>query len=149
MNLQKHAYEVDIHWKEGRLGTMSSPVLDQKVEVATPPQFNGGVEGVWSPEHLLVASLSSCFMTTFTAIAENSKLNLNDLQVNAAGRLDKLDGKFMMTEIALKPELFIEEEKQTDKAYRILEKAEKGCLISNSLKTKIIFEPNVAVGVLD
>lgn len=64
-----HTYEVNVKWKGGRLGLIDSPVLDETVEVATPPQFPGGVPGIWSPEHLFVAAVSSCFMTTFTAIA--------------------------------------------------------------------------------
>jgi organic hydroperoxide reductase OsmC/OhrA len=52
---------------------MSSPELNNKIEVATPPQFPKGVQGIWSPEHLFTAPVNSCFMTTFLAIAENSR----------------------------------------------------------------------------
>lgn len=38
-----------------------------------PPEF-GGPERTWSPEHLFVAAVSSCLMTTFRAIAEMSEL---------------------------------------------------------------------------
>lgn len=81
MSDKNHEYQVDLNWKEGRIGMLSSPELEEKFEVATPPQFDGGVEGIWSPEHLFVSSVSSCFMTTFTAIAEYSKLNFEDLKV--------------------------------------------------------------------
>lgn len=148
MNKQDHDYEVDIIWNEGRIGTMSSPVLDEKIEVATPPQFPGGVEGLWSPEHLFVSSVSSCFMTTFVAIAENSKLTFESLEVKAVGKMDKRDGKFMMTEITLRPELVITDDTYADKAKRIMEKAEAACLISRSVKTEIILEPKVSIGAL-
>lgn len=58
-------------------GIMSSPILPLKIEVATPPEFPKGMEGIWSPEHLLVAAVNSYLMTTFLAIAENSKLEFN------------------------------------------------------------------------
>lgn len=119
-----HLYRVDLTWNEGRIGTMSSPELDDRIEVATPPQFEGGVEGIWSPEHLFVSSVSSCFMTTFVAIAQYSKLDFEDLDVKAEGKIEKVDGKFMVTEITLQPELVIADEKFEDKAMRILEKAE-------------------------
>ena len=96
-NKDEHLYRVDIAWKEGRVGTMSSPELEDQIEVATPPQFDGGVEGIWSPEHLFISSVSSCFMTTFVAIAEYSKLKFEDLDVKAVGKIDKVDGKFMLT----------------------------------------------------
>jgi organic hydroperoxide reductase OsmC/OhrA len=66
----KHLYEVNLEWKNARIGDLSSPVLNDKIEVATPPEFPKGIEGVWSPEHLFVSAVSSCLMTTFLAIAE-------------------------------------------------------------------------------
>lgn len=147
-NNDEHLYRVDIAWKEGRIGMMSSPELEDQIEVATPPQFDGGVEGIWSPEHLFISSVSSCFMTTFVAIAEYSKLKFEDLDVKAVGKIDKVDGKFMVTEITLEPELVIEEEKYKDKATRIMEKAEAACLITRSIKTEINFKPKVTIGTL-
>jgi len=148
MSDKKHEYQVDLDWKEGRIGTMSSPELDEKIEVATPPQFDGGVEGIWSPEHLFVSSVSSCFMTTFVAIAEYSKLKFENLKVNAIGKLSKQDGKFVVSEITLNPELTITDEKFVDKAKRIMEKAEEACLITRSIKTSIHFEPTVTIAAL-
>lgn len=146
MKNDDHVYEVDLQWEEGRIGILSSLELDDRIEVATPPQFPGGVEGIWSPEHLFISSVSSCLMTTFLAIAENSRLDFENLEVKATGKLGKKDGKFMVTEISLRPELLIADEAHADKAHRILEKAEAACLISNSIKTKIILKPQVIVG---
>lgn len=148
MSDQEHKYQVDLNWKEGRIGTLSSPELEDKIEVATPPQFDGGVEGIWSPEHLFVSSVSSCFMTTFVAIAGYSKLKFENLEVKATGKLDKEDGKFVVSEITLQPELTIADEQFADKAKRIMEKAEQACLITRSIKTKIHFKPKVTIGAL-
>ncbi len=148
MSDKKHEYHVDLDWKEGRIGSLSSPELEDKIEVATPPQFDGGVEGTWSPEHLFVSSVSSCFMTTFVAIAEYSKLNFENLSVNATGKLSKEDGKFVVSEITMNPELTIADEKFADKAKRIMEKAEEACLITRSIKTTIHFEPKVTIAAL-
>ena len=147
-NENEHRYRVDLAWKEDRIGIMSSPELEDRIEVATPPEFEGGVEGIWSPEHLFVSSVSSCFMTTFVAIAQYSKLKFEDLDVKAVGKIEKVDGKFMVTEITLEPELVITEEKFQDKAKRIMEKAESACLITRSIKTEIHFKPKVTVASL-
>ncbi len=149
MSNSEHEYQVDLDWKEGRIGTLSSPELDDKLEVATPPQFDGGVEGIWSPEHLFVSSVSSCFMTTFVAIAQYSKLDFEDLKVHATGKLDKENRKFVVSEITLQPELVIVDDKFADKAKRIMQKAEEACLITRSIKTKINFEPKVTVAALN
>jgi peroxiredoxin-like protein len=145
MDDQEHNYTININWKEGRIGTMKSPELDQEIDVATPPQFPGGEEGIWSPEHLFVAAVSSCLMTTFIAIAEYSKLEYHSLDIQATGKLAKVEGKFMMTEVVLKPKLVIKDEKSVQKAERILHKAEAACLISRSIKSEIILETDVQV----
>src|SRR6056297_1684163 len=95
--LEKHEYEVDLQWKEGRIGILSSDKLDDRIEVATPPEFPGGIEGIWSPEHLYVASVSSCFMTSFTAVAEYSKLSFEELTVPATGVMSNESGKYVIT----------------------------------------------------
>ena len=92
-----HHYEVKINWQSDRKGLMSSPVLQSNIEVATPPEFPKGMVGIWSPEHLLVAAVNSCLMTTFLAIAENSKFSFINFESNADGKLESVDGKLMIT----------------------------------------------------
>lgn len=140
-----HSYEVNLEWLTQRKGTLSSPVLKEDIEVATPPEFAQGMPGIWSPEHLFVASISSCLMTTFLAISEFSKLDYLELKVGATGKLEKVDGKFMMSEIILKPTLTIPAQTSPEKAERILQKSEAACLISNSVKSEIKMETEIIV----
>lgn len=142
-----HNYEVNLIWSDNRKGVLSSPVLNQSIEVATPPEFPKGMPGIWSPEHLFVSAVSSCLMTTFLAIAENSKLEFTKFSCQAVGKLDKVDGQFMVAEILLSPIVSIKNEDQKERAQKVLEMSEKACLISNSVKTKIIFAPTVALTV--
>jgi organic hydroperoxide reductase OsmC/OhrA len=124
---------------------MNSPVLHSTIEVATPPGFPKGIAGIWSPEHLLVGAVNSCFMTTFLAIAENFKLQFIDFNCKADGKLDKVDGKLMMSEILLLPVVTISSEAEREKAFRVLQKSEAACVISNSVKSRIVFQPSVNV----
>ena len=140
-----HNYEVNLAWVTDRKGTISSPALNQSIEIATPPEFPKGMEGIWSPEHLFAAAVNSCLMTTFLAIAENSKLEFVSLNCTAIGKLDKVDGKYMMTEVVLRPVLVIKNQELQEKARRVLEMSEKACLISNSIKSKIVFEPIISI----
>ena len=144
--MHAHFYDVDISWKIGRTGEMSSPELQQTVEIATPPQFPKGVEGLWSPEHLFTAAVSSCLMTTFLAIAENSKLEFTNFQCGSKGKLEQIEGKFLMTEVILEPTVVIINEEDRAKAQRVLQKSEANCLISNSVHSKITMIPNIVVG---
>ena len=135
--MEKHSYTVNLSWEHDRKGIMSSPELPTKIEVATPPEFDKGMPNIWSPEHLFTASVVSCFMTTFLAIAEYSKLDFIHFKCDAEGILEKIDGKYLMTKIILKPELTIAELDKMERAERILEKSEAACLISNSIKSEI------------
>ncbi|UCA61186.1 OsmC family protein [Chryseobacterium rhizoplanae] len=143
--MEAHYYTVDVEWKDNRKGEMSSPELSQNIEVATPPQFPKGIEGIWSPEHLFTAAVSSCLMTTFLAIAENSKLEFSDFQCKSKGKLEQVEGKFLMTEVILEPVVTIKNESEREKAERVLQKSEANCLISNSVKSKITMIPQIKV----
>ncbi|MDF2934296.1 MAG: OsmC family peroxiredoxin [Chryseobacterium sp.] len=135
--MEAHYYNVDISWKNERKGEMSSPELLQSVEIATPPQFPKGIEGIWSPEHLFTAAVSSCLMTTFLAIAENSKLEFENFECKSKGKLEQVESKFLMTEVILEPVVTIKDESDREKAEKVLQKSEFNCLISNSVKSKI------------
>lgn len=141
----EHFYKVDINWESGRTGTMSSPELKQTIEVATPPEFPKGVEGVWSPEHLLVAAVSSCLLTTFLSVAENSRLQFSGISINSTGRLDNASGKWMISEVVLEPVVEITDAREEARALRVLEKSDRACLISNSVKAEIVLKPRVVV----
>ena len=135
--MEAHFYNVDVKWESDRKGEMSSPELSQNLEVATPPQFPKGMENIWSPEHLFTAAVSSCLMTTFLAIAENSKLDFVHFECSSKGKLEQIDGKFLMTEVILEPVVTIKNESEREKAEKVLQKSEANCLISNSVKSKI------------
>lgn len=150
--MEPHIYHVNVAWSNDRKGMMCSPELNKPtpgatgcIEVATPPEFPKGIPGIWSPEHLFTAAVSSCLMTTFLAIAENSKLDFISFNCNSEGKLEQVDGKFLMTEVKLMPVVEVTDEKDVDKALKVLTKAEANCLISNSVKAKVEMKPEVRV----
>ena len=150
--MEKHEFKVDLKWTADRKGVISSPELaegvsatDNSIEVATPPEFPKGMPNIWSPEHLFTAAVSSCLMTTFLAIAENSNLAFTTFECEAIGIMEKVERRFLMTEVILKPKVTITEEKDRDRAERVLQKSEEVCLISNSIKTKVSMETTIEV----
>ncbi|NOT73448.1 MAG: OsmC family peroxiredoxin [Cyclobacteriaceae bacterium] len=150
--MEPHYYNIDIAWSKERKGMMCSPELKSGlernsgcIEVATPPEFPKGMPGIWSPEHLFTASVSSCLMTTFLAIAENSKLEFISFRCGSKGKLEQVEGKFMMTEVLLEPVVVLKDEKDVDRAMKVLLKSEANCLISNSIKSKVTMKPVVEV----
>jgi organic hydroperoxide reductase OsmC/OhrA len=150
--MDKHIYNVDINWTQDRKGMMCSPELNGAeanrtncIEVATPPEFEKGIPNIWTPEHLFTAAVSSCLMTTFLAVSEYSKFEFISFKCGAKGILEKIDGKFVMSEVLLFPEVIISDESKRERAERILEKSEKACLISNSITSKVTMQPKITV----
>ena len=85
------------------------------------------------------------FNDYFLAIAEYSKLEFISFKCGSKGVLEKVDGKFAITEVFLFPEVVINDESKRERAERIVEKAEKACLISNSITSKITMETKIIV----
>lgn len=140
-----HFYEANLTWNNETRGTLSSPVIASKIEVVTPPEFPKGIKEKWTPEHLYVAAVNSCLMSTFLLVADNSNFQFISFESKAVGKIEKLDGKYAVTEIVLTPTLIIPSTQNETKAKRVLEMSEKACAISNSIKTKITLEPIISV----
>ena len=143
--MENHIYNVNLKWESDRKWLISSPELPTTIEVATPPEFDKGMPNIWSPEHLFTASVLSCFMTTFLAISEYSKLDFISFECSSDGILEKIEGKYLMTKIIVKPILTIADLNKIEKAQRVLELSEKACLISNSIKSEVILKPTINI----
>ena len=83
-------------------------------------------------------------MTTFLAIAENSKLDIVKFQTDAEGKLENVkDQGLMISHITLRPKLVLKNRRDTERALRMFQKAEKHCLISKSIRAEMKLEPQV------
>lgn len=135
-------YETEIEWKgekDLKLTGGKLPVID----AGAPPEFKGR-EGNWSPEHLFIASLNSCYTLTLLAIAEFSKVSVVSLSSTARGKLEKIHGgSYQITEIVVKPRIVISSATDLTRMPRILEKAKETCFVSNSIKSSIKIEPEI------
>jgi organic hydroperoxide reductase OsmC/OhrA len=125
-------FPLSVRWVGGRL-TVASVQGKDDLEVATPPEFRGGVEGVWSPEDLLVGSVAACFAVTFVALAERRAVPLRSLEIAASGHVtQRNDGRFGFTEVTLDVSLATEPGFEQE-AREAAEAAERGCLVAVSL----------------
>jgi peroxiredoxin-like protein len=133
-----HRY--DVHLAGGPSGhawisTSGAPELP----TAPPREFDGPGDA-WSPEHLLLASVQTCFLFTLRAIAQKAQLEFTALTVDATGTVDRQDGLVRFTSITLLARIVLREGADPVLAKRVLEKSEKACLISASLSTPIHLE---------
>lgn len=141
---QEHYYQVDLKWKKDRIGELSSPVLDKTIECATPPEFPNGIPNIWSPEHLYAAAINSCFMATFLAIAENFKIEFESFECKTNIKLELIERKYLITQAELFPKVALKNPEQKDKVLRVIEKSKENCLVTNSMKTEILLNPEIS-----
>lgn len=122
---------------------LTSPGLTP-IESAPPVEF-GGPGDCWSPETLLVAAVADCFILTFNAIARASKMDWLSLTCDVEGILDRADNITQFTEFRLRAVLDAPRGTDDNKAVRILEKSERACLITNSLKSETHLDTEVRI----
>jgi peroxiredoxin-like protein len=111
---------------------------------SAPPLDFGGPGDAWSPEHLLLAAVETCFLFTFRAIAQASRIDFASLSLEGEGVVDRGNGGMRFTEIVLRPRLALPAGADWSRVLRALEKAEKSCLVSASLATPVRLEPEIA-----
>ena len=115
------------------------------LESAPPKEFDGPGDR-WSPEHLFVASVTSCFLLTLRAVAWASKIAFSALDVDSEGVLDRVEGGLKFTEVILRARITVPTGSDHEKVKRVLEKAEKSCLVSRSLNCAVRLEAEVVEG---
>ena len=114
----------------GEVG-LSSPGLEP-LRSAPPKEFDGPGDR-WSPETLLVAAVADCFILTFRAVARAAKYEWAALECEVEGILERPERSSYFTGFVVRARLRIPAGGDAEKGRQLLEKAEHGCLISNSL----------------
>ena len=137
-------YRVVAWWSSGKSGLVKSDSAPNAIHFTAPLQF-GGFEGRWSPEDLLLAAVAGCYTTTFRAIAEYSKFEYTDLEVEARGVVRKAESGYKFDAIVISPTLTISSNEEQPRVCRLLEKTKQLCLISRALSIAITYEPQVRV----
>jgi peroxiredoxin-like protein len=144
MKALPHVYEVHLDGAADGYAKVSAAGMPE-LQTAPPLDFDGPGDA-WSPEHLLLAAVETCFAFTLRSVARASKLDFISLELSGEGKVDRKDGATRFTEIVLRPRLRVPAGTDKDRTLRILEKSEKACLISASISTPVRLEPEVLVG---
>jgi len=144
-------HKVTLTWKRG-----DAPFDYQKYPRDHTWKFDGGHEMTASaapaylgnpknvdPEEAYVASLSSCHMLTFLAIACKQKFVMDDYVDEAVGVMEKnAEGKLAITKVTLKPKITFSGDKKptAEELDKMHHAAHENCFIASSVKTEITVE---------
>lgn len=144
MHPYPHRYQVAASAAPTGEVDLTSPGL-APIESAPPKEFDGPGDR-WSPETLLVAAMADCFILTFRAVARAAKYDWTALECAVEGVLERPERDSYFTGFVLKARLRIPAGGDAAKGQQLLEKAEHGCLISNSLVGTKRLEATVEAG---
>lgn len=139
-----YIYRVSASSTTVRSGIVAADEVERQIVFSAPPEFQGE-PGNWTPEHFLIASVAGCFVSTFSGMALFSKFEFLSLEVGVEGIIGKDQGGWRFTQVNVRPQLKIAQEKDRERANRLLEKAEKTCLVVRSLTSQVLLEPEILV----
>lgn len=114
-----------------------------QVPASAAPDYRGETDRV-DPEEAFVASLASCHMLTFLALAAKKRLVVNRYTDEAVGFLEKNDqGKLALTRVILRPKVEFEgpAAPSLEELSQLHEKAHEHCFIANSVLSYVAVEP--------
>ena len=136
-------FATELYWSGDKVAIVGSSSL-KTIAVSTSPEF-GGADGEWSPEHLFLSSITSCFMSTYLVFVNKMKIENTGFECAATGQVEMVDGKYKFTYIHIYPKAFVGNDIDVERARVALEKTKKYCLISNSVNAEIVQHPEVVI----
>ena len=137
-----HRYRVVLN--AGATGYASAGAEGLPNLASAPPAEFDGPGDAWSPEQLLLAAVATCFTFTLRAAAQGSRVEYISLDLTVEGTVDRRDGQMRFTEIVVRPRLQVPAGTEPARALRVLEKAERMCIVTASLATPVRLEPEIA-----
>jgi uncharacterized OsmC-like protein len=84
-------------------------------------------------------------VATLRAVAEASKVQFHALELTVEGTVEKQEGGFRFTRVLLQPVVTIFKEDDRERMGRLLEKAERACLVTRSLACSTLLEAKMLV----
>ena len=106
-----------------------------------PMEF-AGRDTWWSPEHLLLSSLSLCLMTTFEAIAAKARLTVLRYDCRAEATLERTGQGLGFTALGLHVQVEVAPA-DAARAPRLLASAKKHCIVANALRPLVTVDLTV------
>jgi organic hydroperoxide reductase OsmC/OhrA len=156
--MKQHRYEAQVDWT-GNTGEGTKAyrgyLRDHVITIAGKPPLAGssdpafrGDPARYSPEDLLIASLSSCHMLWYLHLCSSNQVIVTSYRDHAVGIMDERpDGSGAFREVVLRPEVTLAPAGDALKAMALHEEAHRFCFIANSVNFPVRLEPRTIAGV--
>ena len=130
-------YQADVAWESDRLGSAAAEGRPQ-LPVAPPPDFPGGDETRWSPEHLFLASLQSCTMLSALAHCAHNGIEVQSYRSTGHGEIARRenDGRYAFQRVMLTVSMRVAPG-QAARARALARKFSRDCFITASTRAEV------------
>ena len=154
---REHIYTIAVQWT-GNQGSGTSAynaysrdhvieAIDKHpIEGSSDPAFRGDLSR-YSPEDLLVASVSACHMLWYLHLCADAGIIVTAYTDQAVGTMEEdCGGSGRMTRVTLRPEVKVEAGADLAGVRDLHDLASRKCFIANSVSFPIVLEPTIEVG---
>lgn len=136
-----HEYDVELAGQSQGYATISSAGLPD-LTVAPPREYDGPGDA-WSPEHLLLAAVSACFLFTFRAVAKASHVDFVEVDAKTYGTVDRSAGTTRFTDFVVRVAVTTTAGADVAAVQRAIDKTAAHCLVSSSLTAPVRVEATI------
>ncbi|HEX9745125.1 MAG TPA: OsmC family protein [bacterium] len=138
-----HTFNTSLEWTGDRNWIARVSTCDEIS--CSPPKVFRGEEGNWTPEDLMLASVTGCLLSTFVGYAERKHLEVVSYEAVADGILEHDGTNYRFTKITVKPKIGVKSEADIETAKQYAHRAHDLCFMAYSVKADVIIEPEVFV----
>lgn len=158
IDMSLHEYEVCVDWT-GNTGagtrTYNGYARDHVITAAGKPEITGssdpafrGDAARYSPEDLLVASLSACHMLWYLHLCSANRINVVAYRDRAFGQMEAAgNGAGRFVRVLLRPAVQIDADSDPTRARALHEEAHRLCFVANSVNFPVEIEGQEIVQV--
>ncbi|GEN53469.1 OsmC family protein [Halobacillus faecis] len=137
-----HHFHLKADWPGGRneVGYIESEKLKTKISI--PKEMDGPDIGT-NPDEMLLGAAATCYIISLAAMIERAELPLEEMDMQSEGIVDVTDGVFTYQKIIHRPRVVLRaeaDEKDLSKLDRLVDKAEKSCMISKAIQGNVELE---------
>lgn len=142
-----HEFPLQLRWEGSTASEFSRDAVastggKQDIAVSAASSYSGN-DSRWNPEDLLGASLATCHMLTFLALAKKVRLDVRGYEDHVTVSLDTVEKVTRVTKIRLAPTIRVAPGTDVAKVKEMFEKAHKYCFIGQSITSEVVMEPTV------
>lgn len=149
--MTQHHFHLEAEWPGGRnsIGYIRAENLQTKISI--PPEMGGPGAGT-NPDEMLLGAAATCYIISLGAMFERANLPIAQMEMKSEGVVDVTDGVFTYEKIIHRPSVLLKKE-VTEKQYhltqKLVEKAEKTCMISRAIQGNVSLElePDIQIEV--